>query len=167
MLLHPNPTGKEDTMPGRKILAPYNFTSSDEKALDFIIRKFALDEDASVTLFNTYAPVPEIQVRNNPIMERMSSNLAYLRQKIREREEELKSVRNRLIQNGFSPDRVNCVFKPMRKDVAREVTELAQKEHFDVVVVNRNPSNIKRFFTVSVADKVTRELKDVEVIVVA
>ena len=154
-------------MAGRKVLVPYNFTANDEKALDFVIRKFASEEDVAVTLFNAYTPAPEVQVRNNPIMEKMSANLAYLRQKVREQEEELKGAKKRLVQNGFSEDRVDCVFKPMRKDVAREVVDLARKERCDVVVVNRNPANIKRFFTISVAERVTRDLKDIEVVVVA
>lgn len=154
-------------MAGRKVLVPYNFTEHDEKALDFVIRRFASDADVSVTLFNAYTPVPEIQVRNNPIMEKMSANLAYLKQKIREQEEELKGAGKRLVQNGFSDDRVDCVFKPLRRDVAREVVNLAQKENYDMVVVNRTPANIKRFFTTSVADRVTRDLKDIEVVVAA
>jgi len=154
-------------MAGRKVLVPYNFTANDEKALDFVIRKFAPEGDVAVILFNAYTPVPEVQVRNNPIMDRMSANLAYLRQKVREQEEELKGAKKRLVQNGFSEDRVDCVFKPMRKDVAREVVDLARKERCDVVVVNRNPANIKRFFTISVAERVTRDLKDIEVVVVA
>ena len=153
-------------MAGRKVLVPYNFTANDEKALDFVIRKFAPEEDVTVTLFNAYTPAPEVQVRNNPIMEKMSANLAYLRQKVREQEEELKRTKKRLIQNGFSDDRVDTIFKPMRKDVAREVVDLARKERCDVVVVNRNPANIKRFFTISVAERVTRDLKDIEVVVV-
>ncbi len=153
-------------MAGRKVLVPYNFTENDEKALDFVIRKFASDEDVSVTLFNAYTPVPEVQVRNNPIMERMSANLAYLKQKAREQEEELKGARKRLVQNGFAADRVDYAFNPLKRDVAREVVNFARKGNFDVVVVNRNPAHIKRFFTVSVADKVTRDLKEIEVVVV-
>jgi nucleotide-binding universal stress UspA family protein len=153
-------------MAGRKVLVPYNFTANDEKALGFVIQKFAADSDVTVTLFNAYTPVPEVQVRNNPIMDKMSANLAYLRQKLREREEELREARNRLVREGFSEDRVDYVFKPLKKDVAREVVDLARKDRFDVVVLNRNPANIKRFFTASVAEKVDRDLKDTEVAVI-
>lgn len=153
-------------MAGRKVLVPYNFSENDEKALDFVIRKFASEPDVSVTLFNAYTPAPEVQVRNNPIMERMSANLSYLKQKIRDREEELRGIRKRLIQHGFSEDRVDYVFKPLKKDVAREVVDLARKDRFDVVVINRDPANIKRFFTASVADRVTRDLNDLDVAVV-
>ena len=52
-------------------------------------------------------------------------------------------------------------------DVAREVVDLARKDGFDVVVVNRNPSKIKRFFTISVAERVTRDLEGIEVVVIA
>lgn len=154
-------------MAGRKVLVPFNFTADDEKALDFVIRRFAPEEDVSVTLFNAYTPVPEVQVRNNPIMERMSSNLAYLRQHVWEQEKQLEAARQRLIRNGFSENRVDYVYKPMRKNVAREVVDLARKGHYDVVVTNRNPHKIKRYFTVSVAEKVTRDLKDAEIVVIA
>ena len=71
-------------MDRQKVLVPYNFTNYDDKALDFVIRRFADDKGVEVTLFNAYTPLPKIDFRSSPIMEKMSSNLAYLQQKIHE-----------------------------------------------------------------------------------
>ena len=62
-------------MAKQKVLVPYNFTDYDGKALDFVIQRFADDKSIEVTLFNAYVPVPEIELRNSPIMEKISRNL--------------------------------------------------------------------------------------------
>ena len=58
-------------MTKQKVLVPYNFAENDQKAVDFVIRMFAPQEDAEVTFFNAYTAAPEIETRNNPIMEKM------------------------------------------------------------------------------------------------
>ena len=141
-------------MASQKILLPYNFTSHDQKALDFVIRSFAHQQDVELTLFNAYTSVPDIEVRGSPIMETMRGNLSYLSQKIKEQEDELMVVRNKLLENGFSKDRIHTVFEPKKKDIAGEIVDLALKGRFNVVVLNRKPGKIARFFTGSVFDKV-------------
>lgn len=73
-------------MATQKILLPYNFTSHDKKALDFVILNFANRKDVEITLFNAYMPLPEIDMRASPIMEKVTSNLHYLSQRIGEQE---------------------------------------------------------------------------------
>lgn len=153
-------------MDKQKVLVPYNFTNYDEKALDFVTRRFADDKGVEVTLFNAYIPVPKIELRNSLIMEKISSNLAYLQQKIHEHETGIKQAREKLVQNGFSSNRVNHIFRPLNKDVAQDIIDLVLDSGFDVVVLNRNPGKITRFFTVSVSNKVMKSLKEVDVYVV-
>ncbi len=50
-------------MASEKILLPYNFTGYHQRALDFVIRTFSHLKDVEVTLFHTYTPVPEIDMR--------------------------------------------------------------------------------------------------------
>ncbi|MGD9082374.1 MAG: universal stress protein [Desulfobacterales bacterium] len=153
-------------MDKKKVLVPYNFTNYDEKALDFVTRRFADDKGVEVTLFNGYTPVPKIELRNSLIMEKISSNLAYLQQKIYEHETGIKQAREKLIQNGFSSNRIHYIFRALNKDVAHDIVDLVLDKGFDVVVLNRNPGKITRFFTGSISNKVMKSLKKVDVYVV-
>ena len=111
-------------MAKQKVLVPYNFTKNDEKAVDFVIGRFANDKNVEVTLLHAYTPVPDIDFRDNPIMEKMASNLTYLRQKIGEREAEMKAAGDRLLQHGFSADQVRYIFRPVKKDVTQDIIDL-------------------------------------------
>jgi len=153
-------------MDKKKVLVPYNFTNYDEKALDFVTRRFADDTGVEVTLFNAYTPVPKIELRDSLIMEKISSNLAYLQQKIYEHETGIKQAREKLIQNGFSSNRVHYIFRALNKDVAQDIVDLATDKAFDMVILNCNPGKITRFFTGSVSNKVMKSLKQVDVYVV-
>jgi hypothetical protein len=153
-------------MDKQKVLVPYNFTNYDEKALDFVTRRFADDKGVEVTLFNAYTRVPKIELRRSQIMEKMSSNLAYLQQKIYEQENCIKQAREKLIQNGFSSNRVHYIFRALNKDVAQDIVDLVLDKAFDMVILNRNPGRITRFFTGSVSYKVMKSLKHVDVYVV-
>ena len=151
----------------QKILLPYNFTSYDKKALDFVIQTYANQKDVEITLFNAYKPVPEIEMRTSPIMEKMRDNLGFLRQKINEQEEELNIVRKNLLEKGFSENRIHTIFEPKKKDVAGDIIDLALNGQFDVVVLNRKPGKIARFFTGSVFTKVVSALKEITVCIVS
>lgn len=153
-------------MSKQSVLVPYNFTNYDEKALDFVIRRFAEDERIEITLFNAYTPVPEIEFRDSPIMEKISSNLVYLRQKIHEQEARIKQAREKLLQNGFSKKRVHYIFKAMKKNVTQDIIDLVMERRFDVIILNRNPGKITRFFTKSVSNTIINTLKQVTVNVV-
>jgi hypothetical protein len=154
-------------MDGHKILVPYNFTSTDEKSIDLVIQTFGQHQDAEITLFHSYIPVPDIDVSDKTVMSRMAGNLNYLRQKITELEAEIIKARDRLINAGFTSDRVNYVFKPQEKDAAQEIIDQANKGKFTGIVLNRSPNNIRKFFTLSVSKKVIKALKNLELYMVA
>jgi nucleotide-binding universal stress UspA family protein len=154
-------------MASQKILLPYNFTSYDEKALDFVIRTFAHLKDTEITLFNAHISVPAIELKESPVMEKMRGNLIYLSQQVKEQEGALNKARDKMIQSGFSEKQIRCMFKPRLKDVASEIIKLATKEHFDLVVMNHKPGAIKQFFTGSVHGKVVAALKDTTVCIVS
>ena len=98
-----------------KILLPYNFTSYDKKALDFVCRTFSDKKGAEVTLFNAYTPAPTIEMRGSPIMEQMKNNLSYLSQRVKEQEDALHGVKNHLLGKGFSEDNIDILFEPKKK----------------------------------------------------
>jgi hypothetical protein len=148
-----------------KILLPHNFTDYDHRALDFVIRTFAHLEDVEITLFNAYTPMPEIasHVHEAQIMDKLKTNLNQLAHRIKEQEDALNGVKNKLLQNGFSDDQVNCIFKARKVDTAGEIIALTLKEHFDMVIINHRPGKATRFFTGSVYQKILKALKDTTV----
>lgn len=154
-------------MTRQKILIPYNFTQYDQKALDFVIQTFTNQEEIEITLFNSYIATPEIEVRGSPIMDKMKGSLGYFSQKIKEQEDELKAVKGQLMEKGFSGDRIQTVFEPKKKDIAGDIIDLAQKGQYNVVVLNRKPGKIAKFFSGSVSNKVITALKDKTVCVVS
>ena len=153
-------------MASQKILLPYNFTNYDQRALDFVIRTFAHLEDVEVTLFNSYTPVPEVKTNDSPIMDKLKGNLTYLSQRIREQEEGLKVAKRNLLENGFSEDQIHYVFKPRNKDIAGEIIDLASSGRYDLIVINRKPGKVTRFFTGGVLNKVASVLKDTTICLV-
>jgi len=153
-------------MASQRILLPYNFTNYDQKALDFVVRTFAHLEDVEVTLFNSYTSVPEVKTNDSPIMDKLKGNLTYLSQRIREQEEGLKVAKRNLLENGFSEDQIHYVFKPRNKDIAGEIIDLALTGRYDLIVINRKPGKVTRFFTGSVLNKVASALKDTTICLV-
>jgi hypothetical protein len=153
-------------MASQKILLPYNFTSYDQKALDFVIRTFARVKDVEITLFNSYAPVPEIEQNDSPVMDKLRGNLIYLSQRIHEQEEGLRVAKRNLLENGFSEGQIHYVFKPRNKDISGEIIDLALNGQYNLVVINRKPGKVTRFFTGSVLNKVASALKNVTICLV-
>jgi len=153
-------------MANQKILLPYNFARNDRRALEFVFRNFANQKNVEITLFNVYTPVPEIETRGSPIIEKMASGMQYLIKKVYEQEDALKAVKQELLQNGFSKNQVYHIFEPRKKDVAREIIALCLNGQFNVVVINHKQSKITRLFTANVFTKVVTALKDTTVCIV-
>ena len=147
-------------MAGKKILLPYNFTNGDGQALDFVISTFAHLKDVEVTLFYAYTPIPEIEMNDSPVMDKLKDTLNYFSQKIKEQEIGLNVAKQNLLENGFSENQIHYIFKPKKKDIAGEIIDLASNGHHDLIVLNRRPGKITRFFTGSVFNKVASALKD-------
>jgi nucleotide-binding universal stress UspA family protein len=153
-------------MTTQKILLPYQFTRLDKKALDFVIQTFGKLEDVAVTVFNAYTPVPEIEVHATSVTNKLQGNLRYLIQKIKENEDLLREVKEKLISAGFPVKKVEYVFRPRKKDVASEIIDLATSKHIDIIVLNRKHARVTRFFSGSTSNKVIMNLKDVTVCIV-
>ena len=150
----------------RKILLPYNFTKNDEKALDFLIFTFANQQDIEVTLFNAYTAPPDVDLSGSPVMDKMSSSVNYLRKRVLDQEDALKAAKEKLVENGFLKNQVNYIYEPKEKDIAQDIINVSLKGQFNIVVINRKPGKIARFFVGSVFDKVVTALKDVTVCIV-
>jgi hypothetical protein len=153
-------------MAALKILMPYNFTSNDKKAVDYVIDSFVQVKDTEITLFHTYTPVPNIEVSDKTVMARISGNIAYLQQKIYDLEQALKDAAGRLVEAGFPKEKVHYIFKPRHKETSQEIIKQAIQGDFAVIVLNHNPHKIRKFFTHSISKRVSKALKDKELYVI-
>jgi len=154
-------------MATQKILLPYNFTMYDQKAVDFVIRMFTHLEEAEITIFNAYTPVPEIETQDTSVMGKLKGNLSYLSQKIMQQESELQTLKQKLVQGGFSSSRIQTIFRPRKKDIATEIVDLATNGNFNIIVVNHRPGKATRFFTGSVFNKVVSAVRNATVCIVS
>lgn len=141
-----------------KILIPYNFTANDEKAIDFVTNRYPDHKNIQLTLFHAYQPIPEIHVKDNPIMDKMNRTTAYLRQVLSDQKKELEQVKARLAASGFRSENIECMFTALRSDVATDLVRLIQSSGFDAVVFTRNPGTIMNYFSRSISKTVSRNL---------
>lgn len=153
-------------MTAQKLLLPYNFTTSDRKALDFTIRTFASREGVEVTLFHVYTPLPQVDVRSETVTGRLKESYSYLNQKLSELELTFQEIKEELVENGFGAERVKSLFKPRKKEIATEIIEMHANEKFNYLVLNRKPGRVGRFFSGSVHTKVISALRDATVCIV-
>ena len=154
-------------MATQKLLLPYNFTRFDQKALDFVINTFAKLDDITVIVFNAYTPIPEIDTDASLITGKLKGSLSFLSQKIKENEALLDEVKGRLVEGGFPENRVDCIFRPRKKDIASEIIELVSSDKFYIIVLNRKQARVTRFFSGSISHKVVMNVKDVTVCIVS
>jgi len=154
-------------MARQKVLVPYNFSPYDQKAITFIIRTFAQVKDIEFTLFHAYTPLPEIETESNAVLGRLKGTMLSLSAELRKQETFLKGAKNRLLENGFSDDQLDYVFKPMDKEIPDEIVEKALRDRYDMVILNRKPGKISRLFGRSVSGKVLSTLKDIAICIIS
>ncbi|MBF0234722.1 MAG: universal stress protein [Desulfamplus sp.] len=145
-------------MTTHNVLVPSNFMTNDDRSLVFVIQNYLHVKNVQITLFHAYTPLPEIDVLNNPIMERMASNLAHMAPFLKEREKELELSKEKLVMAGFANSQVNCIFTPLKNDIATDIIQIVREKNFNIVIMNRNPNKIARFFFKSVSKKVADHL---------
>jgi len=141
------------------ILIPYNFTTNDEAAIDFVGQRYAKRKEVEITLFHAYTPVPEIDPRNNPIMDKVIHNTAYLRVQQDGEKQAMETAKQTLVNYGFDGHHIHCLYRPVRHDIADDIIQLWKRGKFDVVVLNRNPGNIINYFSRSISKRVTRHVE--------
>ena len=153
-------------MARQKILLPYNFTQQDEKAVVFVLSNFSQQPDSEVVLFHAHTAVPEIEMQEARVMEKLRSNLSYLTSQVAESTKALERVQHKLRVEGFGENRVKFTNKPRKKDIAAEIIEHAEEENCNIIVVSRRPGKTTRFFTGSVHSKVINGVKNAVVCIV-
>jgi nucleotide-binding universal stress UspA family protein len=154
-------------MATQKLLLPYHFTRLDQKSLNFVIDIFGKLDNITVTVFNAYTPIPEIETDATSVTGKLKGSLSYLSQKIKENEKLLDEVKDKLVEGGLPENRVDCIFRPRKKDIASEIIDLVASDKFDIIVLNRKHARVTRFFSGSISHKVVMTLKDVTVCIVS
>jgi len=153
-------------METQNILVPYNFTEIDQRALDFVVRTYSNRTDSTITLLHIYVPLPKIETDSTTVMGRLTSSMHYLAGELNEKEKDLDKAKQYLLERGFSEKQVNHRFIPRSKQIAEEIIEIAQKDRYEVVVLNCRPYRITRAFVQSVHSKVIAALRNVAVCIV-
>ena len=154
-------------MDKKSVLLPYNFTPNDRKALDFVVQYLIPQQDIIVILYHGYMPIPDIASDGHSVLSRLKENISFLNQKITELETALLEVKNEMVNRGVNEDRIRIVFKPRKKEIAAEIVGLSQTEPFSMIVLNRKPGKVSRFFTGSVFHKVITAVRNTTVCVVS
>ena len=151
----------------QKILLAYNFTRLDQKAIEFVTSAFAHIDGVEITIFHAFTPVPDIETQASVVTAKLKGSLSYLSQQVMQRENDLKTVTDKLCENGFDDSRIHTVFRPRKKDIAGEIINLTRETKFDTIVLNRKAARVTRFFSGSVSHKVVMTLKDTTVCIVS
>lgn len=149
-----------------KILAPYNFTTHEYKVLDFIINTFGHRKDAHVTFFHCFLPLPQLNVTSDPALLMARSGMLFLREERDKKEAGLVSAKSRLLDNGFSEDQVDFVFRERKRSIAAEIADTVTRGNYRVLVLAPTPGRGKKPFAQSVHEKAIKALKDVTICVV-
>jgi hypothetical protein len=146
-----------------RILLPYNYSPNDQKAIRFVTDAFAGRKEVSVTLFHAYTPLPTIDVTANPEIKKTRNGMTYLAAELKEKEDALQAVKNRLVESGFDGDAVSCVFKKRIKSAAEEIVE--RVSGCNVLVLSRGGGKVTHFFTRSIYARVVTALRGVTICV--
>lgn len=142
-------------MAAQKVLLAYNHTPHDRKALAFVTETFAGRGDVSVTLFNTYPPLPQIDFDSSPELNKLRVGLATLQGELEERESGLKAAREILVKNGFNDSQVDHVFKQRSKSIPDEIIDAAKQGGYGVIVLSgREAGKVTRMLSRSVRERV-------------
>lgn len=150
-------------MSSHKILVPYNFSSTDEKAFTFIISTYADNLAVKITLFHAYTPLPEIDMGANPEVQKMASGMTHLTRELREKENGLIAARNRLLDYGFDAQSVDYLFKQKSKSSADEIIDQVVEGGYTVLILSRKPGKVSQFFARSIHNRVLSVLSGVTV----
>ena len=114
-------------------------------------------------MFNTYTTMPELDIKESPVLAKMRGGMVSLLAELKKKEAGLKSTKGFLLENGFSDEQINYIFKKRVKPIGDEIIETAAKGRYRVIVLSRQPGKTTRLFTRSVHNKVLSVLKDITV----
>ena len=146
-----------------RILLPYNYSPNDQKAIRFTIDAFGKWQETTVKIFHAYPPLPAIDLAASPENRKLQSGMTHLSHELAEKEEALQQVAGLLVQSGFDPQGVTCVFKKRVKSAAEEIVE--QVAGCNVLVLSRGGGKVTHYFTRSIYARVVSALRGITICV--
>ena len=96
----------------------------------------------------------------------MKAPILSLTEELREKKNGLESARQYLLENGFTEDKVDYIFKKREKSVVDEIIETVKEGRYRGLVLCRRPGKVKKMFVRGIHEKILSALKDVTVCVV-
>jgi hypothetical protein len=153
-------------MVGKRVLVPFNFTDYDERALHYVMRTFAGQERVFITLFHVYTPLPELDGYSSPSLARLKTTIASMWQELREKEMDLKRVKEDLVENDFHESQIDYQSKPGTKNIGAEIVEATRKGNYDIVIISQKPKKATRAFRRKVHDALLSELVNTEIVII-
>jgi hypothetical protein len=146
-----------------RILVPYNFAPHERKALDFLVSTFVGKEDAKITLFHAYTPLPVVDMDASPELAKMRGAMVTLSKELAEKESSIKATKKYLVDSGFSEDQLDYVFREKEKSVSDEIIDVVTKGHYKVIVLSPTTARVTRLFSRSTYSKLISSLKDITI----
>lgn len=150
-----------------KILMPYNYSTHDKKAIQFIINAFGGRDDVSIALFHSYTSPPDIDVTASPEIKKMSSGMTYLASELSEKEKGLKEAGRLFLESGFPEDALDYIFRKKKRSTADEIVDTATSGRYDAVVLSRRGGRVTQFFSRSIHTRAIFALKNITVCIAA
>lgn len=154
----------------KKILIAFDESENSLRAVDFVGAHFA--GDCSVTLFNVLLDTEAMCAMESPELTPYfrSEQSAFCSLEDKKKEvvnQAMERGRQRLVECGFSRDRVKTKTKVREKGIARDIITEIQNGRFDLVVLGKQGlSGFKEFFLGSVPQKVIHGAKNVSILLV-
>ncbi|RJR17899.1 MAG: universal stress protein [Desulfobacteraceae bacterium] len=149
----------------KRVLVLFNFSAFDERVLHYVIKTYAGQKNIEVTLFHVYTPLPAID-RSSPRLGALRSTLAGMWTEIREKAQDLRTVKDDLIENGFDENQIKTVFRPRTKSIAAEIVDAVREGNYTTVVMSREPGKATRIFTANIHDALLSALRDMEIVII-
>ncbi len=153
-------------MVGKRVLVPFNFTDYDKKALHYVMRRFAGQERVFITLFHVYTPLPELDGYSSPSLAKLKTTVASMWGEVREKEMDLKRLKEDLVENDFHESQIDYQSKPGTKNIGAEIVEAARNGNYDTVIISQEPKKASRAFRRKVHDALVSELVNTEIVII-
>jgi hypothetical protein len=146
-----------------RILVPYNFAPHERRALDFVVSTFVGQQNAKITLFHAYTPLPVVDMDASPELGKMRGAMVTLSKELAEKEASIKATEKYLVDSGFSDDQLDYVFREKEKSISDEIADMATKGHYKIIVLSPTPVRVARLFSRSTYSKLISSLKDITI----
>lgn len=154
----------------QKYLIAIDKSETSRNILGFMKRLLRVEDE--ITLYNVVpAPVPACDLNEPSLVPIFTHNKDIFCTMEEARKDdmknEMKQAEEKLVEAGFSKDKIHNKIETEKKDVARHIVEEAENGKYDAIVMGKhNASRLSEILLGSVTNKVIHISKNIPVIVV-